>query len=207
LDYLVKGGFDISGLKGLLGIDNTLPVVLFAPTWGEHGALNRFGPAIIDKLVELDANILISLHDHSYNNSLPANRFDWSRILKEYRLYPHLYILNDSDPYPYLAVADILISDYGSLVLEYQVLNKPTIFVSIDAHHKAVVSDEYLLHLLQKACIAISSPGEITEAFLKIRSKQLLNAGGNEELKRDYFVNVGSATDEVVREVYALLVR
>jgi hypothetical protein len=60
---------------------------------------------------------------------------------------------------------------------------------------------------LQKACIRISSPGEIKEAFLKITSKQLLNAGGSEELKRNYFVNVGSATDEVVREVYALLVR
>jgi CDP-glycerol glycerophosphotransferase (TagB/SpsB family) len=207
LDYLAAGGYELNEVKGSLGLDNTLPVILFAPTWGEHGALNRFGPAILDRLLELDANILMNLHDHSYNNSLPANRFNWGAILNEYKTSRHLYLVNESDPHPYMAIADILISDYGSLVLEYQILNKPTIFVSIDAHHEAVVSDERLLHLLQEACVSISSPDEIKEAFFKIRSGQFSNTANNEKLKNEYFVHVGSATEKVVTEVHTLLAR
>lgn len=206
LDYLCNNHFDTEKLKAHLNINNSLPVVLFAPTWGEYSTLNIFGPQFLEELAKLNANILIKLHDHLYSkNPNRKNKHDWEKIMKNFSRYANIRHLRKTDIYPYMKVSDCLISDYGSSIFEYQVLNKPTIYMSIEKHEQSVVGNPEMLELLKKACITITSPCEIEGAFKKAKDSYDFQHQYLQELKRKYFVDVGNASKTIVNHIYELL--
>ncbi len=205
IDYLVQNNFNKNSIKKSLKIDENLPVILFAPTWGEHGALNKFGLEIINKLLSFKANILVRLHDDSFLHYPWNNKIDWRKEMKFYSQFSNFFEINDCDHYPYLCIADVLVSDYGSLIFEFQALNKPTIFISIDEHNKNVVNDIERLELLKKACITIDSPDLLDVAIEKTKEKFYINNTFKERIKQKYFVNFGNSTEIIVNEIYKLL--
>lgn len=101
--------------------------VLFAPTWGESSTLNRYGNRILYALKDTGYNIVVRPHPQSYvsdpklmeelMNEFPeGNTFHWNR---------------DNDNFDVLSKADILISDFSSVVFDYTfIFNKPIIYVN-----------------------------------------------------------------------------
>jgi len=206
MDYLAQNNFDKNTLKTNLKIDETLPIILFAPTWGEYGALNKFGIEIINKLLSSKANILVKLHDISFcHEPWCKNKLDWREKMRFYSQHSNLFEINDRDPYPYLSIADVLISDYGSLIFEFQTLKKPTIFFSIEEHNKEVVNDIERLELLKKACITIDTPALLDDAIKKTSEDFYKNNSFKEIIRKKYFVNFGRSTEIIVNEIYRLL--
>lgn len=206
IDYLAKDHFNKNAVKEKLKIDESLPIILFAPTWGEHGALNKFGLEIIDKLLSFKANVLVKLHDESLSDDpWRKNRFNWKEKIKSYSRFSNFFGIKDFDPYPYMCIADVLVSDYGSLIFEFQAMKKPTIFFNIAEHNEEVVNDLERLELLKKACITIDTPSALDGAIEKTKESSYRDNIYKEKIREKYFINFGRSTDIIVNEIYGLL--
>lgn len=129
LDRLVQGGYDRGAVLAGLGLDPALPCVLFAPTWIAGGCLDRQGVEIVTALGRLPINTIIKLHDNSYD--LRKQRVDWAQVLPPL-LGPRQVLARGVDSNPYLAAADLLISDASSIANEFLLLDRPLIYFRID---------------------------------------------------------------------------
>jgi len=206
-DQLIQPAINPEYLRHQLGITDQRPIILFAPTWGEYGALNTFGEQIIKSLAQLDAHILIKLHDHAFSSkSFRKNKIDWPKYLDSYKNINNIYDIRYSDPYPYLQIADMMISDYGSIVLEYQLLKKPTVFFSLKKHNDQVVFNKDILSLLEQSCVTISQPEELENAITQsLQETYFADNIHKQELCDHYFINVGSATKTLLSHIHSLI--
>ena len=207
LDKLVQESTDREDIRRELGITDQKPLIVFAPTWGEHAALNAFGEEIIQALSELDAHIILKLHDHLYSDKpIRKNRINWANYLDAYKDVPNVHHIRYRDTYPYIKAADLMIADYGSIVLEYQLLKKPMVLLSVQEHNNSVVSNKGLLNLLEQASVTISKPAELKDAVIKgLDDPKLSGNSAKTKLCEKYFLNVGQATTILVDNIYPLL--
>ena len=110
--------------KKILGIDNHLPILLYAPT---------FYPTSFDNLaseleyLSSEFNIIIKLHNFSWFQQ----RFIYqSKLAQEIESRSdNVYLLDNSiyNIVPYYLIADALISDISSTIFEFLPLNRPII--------------------------------------------------------------------------------
>ncbi len=207
LDYLVQTSADKTDVRRELGINDQRPIIMFAPTWGEYAALNAFGEEIIQALSELDAHIILKFHDHAFSDkAVRKNRVDWAQQLEAYKNVSNVYVIRDRDSYPYMKASDLMVADYGSIVLEYQLLNKPIVFFSIEKHNNSVVSNKALLSLLERACVTISQPSDLKSAVKTgLEKPEHARNHFKTELCEQYFLNVGQATAIAVDNINLLL--
>ena len=129
LDALVQGQYQRTEILERLSLDPGRPTVLFAPTWIAGGCLDTQGLEIARELRELDVNTIVKLHDNSFD--LRKQRVDWARELSAV-LGERQRLVRDFDSNPYLAAADLLISDASSVANEFLVLDRPLIFFRLD---------------------------------------------------------------------------
>jgi len=104
-------------LRRELGIPEGKKIVLYAPTFRERGAVDL--PFSAEKLVASLGDDWILVTKLHYLNTLndPANCID----VTEYSTVNHI-----------LAIADLLITDYSSLIFDYSILDKPVLLYQYD---------------------------------------------------------------------------
>ncbi len=123
LDPILKGetkGFELAEL----GLDANKKTLLYAPT---------FYPSSIEcfpkNWPEQFANYNILLKPHYF--SLSKEKYQKQRkLLEHWQTYPNVYLAKVSDYslVPFLASADLMISDASSALFEFAALNKPVIW-------------------------------------------------------------------------------
>lgn len=113
--------------KGLLfskmGFDKTKPTLLYAPT---------FYPSSIDKMPKSfpvdfkDYNIIVKPHFFSFLLKTYKHHLKKFDVWKK---YPNVYFagVEEYNLVPFMAVADLMISDESSAIFEFAALNKPVI--------------------------------------------------------------------------------
>lgn len=130
-DYIMQNGNNaklVSGLKKSLGITNTQQVLLYAPTWrdddfqkqGKYNFENHFP---FDAVLRDNPNMIILTRLHY----LVADTFDasvYGERVKDVSNYPDIKEL-------YL-IADLLVTDYSSVMFDYSVLQRPVILYMYD---------------------------------------------------------------------------
>lgn len=162
-DRLVLQDEDPAALKLALGLDGPEvgKIVLFAPTW-KQDAHNRsiypFGleeEAFLGQLSALaercGATIVVRAHLNSQGSAMPS----YPRIVQR----PHA---DYPDTEALLLVSDVLVCDWSSIAFDYLLLERPTIFLDVEApfakgfslgaeyRFAAIVADmPQLLHWLQ----------------------------------------------------------
>ena len=105
-------------LKISLGIPLNKKIILYAPTFREKGVIELpFSPSKLIKKLGEDYVIVTKLH---YLNQLS-------------RSYNHVVDCTDySELVDLMNIADVLISDYSSLILDFALLNKPIVLFQYD---------------------------------------------------------------------------
>ncbi len=114
-------------------------------------------------------------------------------------------IVHDNDVYPYLHLADVLIADYGSLILEYLTLNKPAVFLDLKKHNDEVVSNLNKLMLLREACVTISSPEQVIWAVGQAKDSFCGENISRQELISEYVDEAPHATDRIIKSICSLV--
>ena len=118
-DPLVTGEIDRGEVLRGLGVDPDKPTILFAPTGEKHNALDTIGVEVIKALTGAGFwNLLVKPHDH------PKKDIDWFAELAPLE-NESFKVVRDRDIIPYLASADLLITDASSVAVEYTLVDRP----------------------------------------------------------------------------------
>jgi len=106
--------------------------VLFAPTWGRHAALDRWGLAPVDALLAGGFRVAVKLHPMSLAgaaNARASGGVDWQEELARYAGDAGVEIAG-AGPRA-LAEADVLVSDASGVAFEFMLLGKPVVFLDV----------------------------------------------------------------------------
>ena len=130
VDCLVDGSLNRVDILRSLDLDPLAPTVIYAPTWSPHSSLNTSGEAIIRSLARLGGNVIVKLHDRSYD---PADRASggvpWGTRIERLGRELGVHVAQDFDASPYLFVSDALVTDHSSVGFEFMLLDRPIVVV------------------------------------------------------------------------------
>ena len=131
-DPIFSGELDKSGIIESLGLDPDRKTVLYAPTWhGKHefdmNSMSTMGNAIIDATIER-YNLIVRPHPRTIVLGEAGNVISRLRKLSEER--DNVILVDDPfyDTVELMAIADLMISDYSSVGIEFLALDKPIVF-------------------------------------------------------------------------------
>ncbi len=100
-------------------------VVLLAPSWGKSSILCRFGEKLIDCLLESGCRLIIRPHPQAFT----SDKDTVEALLEKYPDSAMLRWDREPDNFASLNEADILISDFSSVVFDFSLIfNKPFIY-------------------------------------------------------------------------------
>jgi hypothetical protein len=130
VDSLVDGSLDRVSILRSLGLDPSAPTVLYAPTWSPYSSLNAAGESIIESLARLGGNVIVKLHDRSYDRAYRASGgIDWRGRLDGLSRRFGVRVADGFDAAPYLFAADALVTDHSSVGFEFMLLDRPLVIV------------------------------------------------------------------------------
>ena len=124
--YLSSEKKEDQRLKSELGINNDLPIVLYAPTFYPTSFENIYQEL---EFISSEYNILIKLHNFSWFQSRYSYQSSIATKIALKNENIHLLPSNVFNIIPYYKISDILISDISSTIFEFLPLNRPIIQV------------------------------------------------------------------------------
>lgn len=206
VDCLVNDSLSRDSVLERLGIDPARKVVLYAPTWSAHSSLVTMGQELVERLVGAGYAVIVKLHDRSHDpQHANSGGVDWVSRLQPLLRKSGGHLATDSDSCPYLAAADVMITDHSSIGFEYLLLDRPVVRIDVPKLlEEANVNPEYV-KLLADASSTVRTAAESIDAV----EKSLAQPGDKSETRRaiaaELFYSAGNATSLAVKELYELL--
>lgn len=106
--------------------------VLLAPSWGESAILARYGRRIIDALIKTGFEIIVRPHPQSMTSEAEM----LGKLMEEFPDGQDVTWNFDNDNFDVLNRADIMISDFSGVVLDYAlVFDKPVVYAEGQLDH------------------------------------------------------------------------
>jgi len=114
-------------LEQISGNEDSGFTVLVSPSWSETALLSRFGEKLLDPLVKTGWKIIIRPHPQS----LLVEKDMIDRLSRKYEGNPNLEWDFERENISSLKKADVMISDFSGIILDYLFLrNKPVFYVA-----------------------------------------------------------------------------
>lgn len=206
VDCLVDGSLDRAATLDELGLRPDRPTVLYAPTWSPYSSLNVMGRDLIPSLGGLGVNVLIKLHDRSYDTrARGSGGVDWRASLEGLCRRHGVVLVQDADASPYLFCADLLVTDHSSVGFEYMLLDRP--IVAIDSPEliaRARVTPQKVAQLQGAAFVARQSC-EVAPLVRRALERPADHRHVRRAVADELFYCPGSATARAVQCLYDLL--
>jgi hypothetical protein len=205
VDCLVDGSLDRRAILRGLPLDPSAPTVLYAPTWSPYSSLNRLGLELIDALGRLGVNLVVKLHDRTFDRVRGSAGVDWQEKLAGLSRTRQIHFAQESDVSPYLFAADLLVTDHSSAGFEFMLLDRPIVVIDCpELIEKARINPDKV-RLLRSAAEVVGDAGGAASAV----ASELANPGWHgvrrRAIARDLFYCAGSATARAVESIYELL--
>jgi len=113
--------------------------VLLAPSWGANGILSKYGDALLDPLVETGWNIIIRPHPQSKTSEAGMLK----NLEEKYKAHTNLCWDYNPENIGSLSKADIMISDFSSVIFDYCFLfDKPFLYCNNEFDHRPYDSSD-----------------------------------------------------------------
>lgn len=123
--YEKKQGLDDNATKA----ENGKLTVLLAPSWGESAILNKYGSSILESLIATGYHIIVRPHPQS----LSSEKKMLDELMSKFRDNDSFEWNFDNDNFEVLNRADVLISDFSSVVYDYcLIFDRPIIYADTD---------------------------------------------------------------------------
>jgi hypothetical protein len=206
VDCLVDGSLDRQELERTFGLDSTKPTVLYAPTWSPYSSLNTFGKQLIRQLASLNANVIVKIHDRSFDNAARASGgIDWRAYLQSVCRDGHVHFADGADASRYLAVADVLVTDHSSVGFEFMLLDRPVLVVDCpELIDRARISSDKVT-MLRRASTVVSDPHRIADAVEAAFADPTRLSAERRSTAAELFYRPGTAAIRAARHLYDLL--
>ena len=206
-DCLVDGSFDRRTIEDALGLDPSRPTVLYAPTWSAFSSLDSVGSELLATLGQLDVNVIVKLHDRSFDaRSQSAASIDWRHELESICRTWRVHRAEDADISPYLFVSDLLITDHSSAGFEFMLLDRPIVVIDCpELIQKARVAPDKVRLLRTAAVVAKCDAASIARAVEQSLQDPLAGSNARQAAAARVFYRPGTATARAVRCVYDAL--
>jgi hypothetical protein len=207
VDCLVDGSLDRRAIERSLGLDPGVPTVLYAPTWSPYSSLGRFGEDIVDALERLGLNVIVKLHDRTFDQARGSAGIDWRRRLAESsrERLARVRFAQDADVSPYLFASDLLVTDHSSVGFEFMLLDRPIVVIDCPEliEHAKINPDK--VRTLRDAAEVVPDLRGLDSAI----SDSLANPRRHRDARRatagHLFYCPGTATDRAIDCIYELL--
>lgn len=201
--FFWPGYYDSRELKTKLGLDPGKKTVLFAPSY-KPSCMEHIGDRILDVIPEY--NLVVKLHPYSWGGKYaPHSQHKFYQKLAENHREVYLVPREEFDVYPYLNLADTMISDTSSVVNEFLALGKHGIIYELP-HSKMKHSDGMSVlsidpvDWLAGAFPHISSPDQLREALKQALSPTKAMKKKLAEYKNYYFTGLNGDASQRVKE-------
>jgi hypothetical protein len=206
VDCLVDGSLDRQAIARALGLSPGVPTVIYAPTWSPYASLNTVGEELIDRLAAEGLQVLVKLHDRSYDRrQRGAGGIDWAARLARYESHPQVRVVREPDGCPFLAVADAMVSDHSSIAFEYMLLDRPVVVIDCpELIRHAAISTDKVERLRASAAVADGAATAAAAVVRSLREPDRLSAV-RQRTAADLFYRPGTATDRAVTLLYELI--
>src|SRR5262249_27610806 len=203
LDALVNGTWSRGPVLDSLGLDPSRPTILYAPTWSPASSLNTMGAALIARLLETDANLIVKLHDRSRDERTRySGGVDWVETLRPLLRRGRSVIAPGSDISPYLVAADLMITDHSSAGFEYLLRDRPLVRI----HRPELIRDANIhadyVDLLASASDSVDSVEETIAAVEHGLGSPETLSETRRAVAADLFYRPGGATARAIRSLY-----
>jgi len=214
LDGLVDGGVSRDEVLADYGIDPSQLTVLYAPSCCAPLSLENTGDELIDLLCDGPWTFMVKLHPISYQIKSRSigrdmqHKHNWKDFLDRRAQKGRLIHLSDQDTCRYLTAADILITDYGSTLFEFMVLNRPVLYYDTDQANK-IISTAGTLEKIRKVAYCFQTPQQALQFLKSLSSGQATDSREMNEARKQWVeqtcYDVGGATDRAVTAIYDVL--
>jgi len=206
VDCLVDGSLSRDAVLERLGIDPARKTVLYAPTWSAHSSLVKMGNELVERLVSAGHAVIVKLHDRSHDpQHANSGGVDWVSRLEPLLRASGGHLAMGSDSCPYLAAADVMITDHSSVGFEYLLLDRPVVRIEVpELLKEANVNPEYV-ELLAEASHTVRTSGEAVGAVEQVLAEPNQKSTARRAIAAELFHSAGNATSLAVKELYELL--
>jgi len=207
LDCLVDGTLQRDELLSSLGIDPARRSILYAPTWSAHSSVVSMGEELVKRLGEAGHAVIVKLHDRSRDAQSFVNSggADWGARLEPLLQSFGGVLAKGNNSSPYLAAADVMITDHSSVGFEYLLLDRPLIRIHVPELIKNTDIEPSYVDLLASASTSVTNVDEVLAAV----ERGLANGKENSETRvavaNEMFYKPGTATDRAIEELYELM--
>lgn len=192
-DRLVNGALDRRDLLRQYDLDDSRPLVVYAPTGAKHNSMKTMGEDVVKNLKDSGKfNLIIKLHDH------PKEDIDWNEKLRPLE-DQHTIVARNDDVIPLLHAADILISDASSVSSEFSLCDRPMVFLDVPKLLAKMEAAEYKTMDTEtwgrKAGLIVEKPEQISSAVEEALDDKAGLSALRQQMAKDLFYNPGESVD------------
>jgi CDP-Glycerol:Poly(glycerophosphate) glycerophosphotransferase len=206
LDALASGAVDGGAVRDALGLIPDRPTVLYAPTYSPASSLHIAGEAIIRGLAAAGFNLIVKLHDRSLDlDPRYTAGIDWRARMRALEVPGRVAYVEAPDASPYLAAADIMVTDHSSVGFEYLLLDRPLlVFDAPGLIEAARINAEKVTLLRSAARVAGTVEALVAGALAEAAAPGRLSTE-RRRVAGDMFYEPGGATGRAIALIRELL--
>jgi hypothetical protein len=203
VDCLVNGSISRADVLRELRLDPARPTILYAPTWSASSSLNLMGVELVEGLLARSWNVIVKLHDRSRDlRPFYSGGVDWPARLEAVMAGKTGRLASGADICPYLAAADVMITDHSSAGFEYLLLDRPLVRIHVpELLRSSNVGEEYV-RLLADAARSVDGPLDALRAVEQGLADPPAGSASRRAVAEDLFHKPGGATARAVAELY-----
>lgn len=205
-DDLVNGRWPPADVRRELGLDPGRPTALYAPTFSPASSLHLAGEAIVEALLESGVSVIVKLHDRSL---VPSEKFtagvDWPSRLSRFRQQHSYAFATGPHAGPYLAAADVLVTDHSTVGFEFALLDRPVIVFDAPGLLQAARIHPERWHQLRAMSDVVMSADALPALVGRVLSSPERHSEARRRTAGALFAHAGQATGRALDVVYRLL--
>jgi CDP-glycerol glycerophosphotransferase (TagB/SpsB family) len=202
-DCLLDGTLKRTPVLHSLGLDPAQHTILYAPTWSPASSLNAMGEDVVRGLLSLGANVIVKLHDRSRDlRERYSGGVDWVERLRPLLPPGRGVLAPGHDISPYLAAADVMITDHSSAGFEFLLLDRPIVRIHRPALLKiANVHPDYA-ELLASVSETVENARGVVDAVVRAIADPRARSAHRRAVAEDLFYLPGTATARAINALY-----
>lgn len=188
--------------------DDKKKTILIAPSWGDKNILESFGYEITDSLLDSGYNVIVRPHSETVKRSSHLIR----KLEEVFGRHPNFTLEKSNASDRSIIIADILISDYSGISLEYAFgTERPVIFIDVPLKIKnkrfqelnieplelflrpkigKIVSSRDLKFLPMIVEDLMASQKQYKKDIIELRERSIFNLGHSSKIGAEYILSL-----------------